>query len=75
MRTGHLPTPHIGVLGDIDKAIKILARTQPLKEKICEYIQNEEYIKQLVDVLHQAEEAESLENLHALCSLMQTIRE
>ncbi|KAJ3997780.1 component of IIS longevity pathway SMK-1-domain-containing protein [Lentinula boryana] len=73
IRTGHLPNPHMGMIGEIDKAIKTLARTQPVKEKICEYIQNEDYIKQLIKVLHQAEESESITNLHALCSLMQTI--
>ncbi|KAF9062224.1 component of IIS longevity pathway SMK-1-domain-containing protein [Rhodocollybia butyracea] len=73
MHTGHLPTPHVGILSEIEKAIKSLARTQPVKEKICEYIQHEDYIKQLIDVLHQAEASESLENLHALCNLMQTI--
>ncbi|KAJ3985763.1 component of IIS longevity pathway SMK-1-domain-containing protein [Lentinula detonsa] len=73
IRTGHLPNPHMGMIGEIDKAIKTLARTQQVKEKICEYIQNEDYIKQLIKVLHQAEESESITNLHALCSLMQTI--
>jgi len=32
-----------------------------------------DYIKSLVEVMHMAEDLESLENLHALCSLMQTI--
>ncbi|GAW00817.1 duf625 domain protein [Lentinula edodes] len=73
IRTGHLPAPHLGMIGEIDRAIKTLARTQQVKEKICEYIQNEDYIKKLIEVLHLAEESESLENLHALCSLMQTI--
>ena len=31
------------------------------------------YIKQLTGVFEQAEDLESLEDLHALCSLMQTI--
>ncbi|KIK67617.1 hypothetical protein GYMLUDRAFT_36354 [Collybiopsis luxurians FD-317 M1] len=73
MRTGHLPAPSLGMIGEIDRAIKTLARTNTVKEKICEYIQNEDYIKLLIDVLHQAEASESLHNLHALCSLMQTI--
>ena len=34
----------------------------------------QDYIKSLIDVLIQAEDLESLENLHALCSCMQTIR-
>jgi DUF438 domain-containing protein len=33
----------------------------------------QDYIKQLIVVLHQAEDLESIDDLHALCSLMQTI--
>lgn len=29
----------------------------------------------MIDVMNQAEDLESLDNLHALCTLMQTIRE
>ncbi|KAF9057866.1 component of IIS longevity pathway SMK-1-domain-containing protein [Panaeolus papilionaceus] len=73
IRSGHLPTPQLGIISEIERAIKSLARTQLVKERICEYIQQEEYIKSMIEVMHQAEELESLENLHALCSLMQTI--
>lgn len=45
-----------------------------MKERICEYIQQEDYIKSLLEVMVVAEAQENLENLHALCSLMQTIR-
>ena len=34
----------------------------------------QEYLKAMIDVMHQAEDLESLENLHPLCLLMQTIR-
>ncbi|KAF9450958.1 DUF625-domain-containing protein, partial [Macrolepiota fuliginosa MF-IS2] len=73
IRSGHLPPPQLGIIGEIERAIKALARTPPVKERICEYIQQEEYIKSLTEVLNTAEDLESLENLHALCSLMQTI--
>ncbi|KAF5393184.1 hypothetical protein D9757_001190 [Collybiopsis confluens] len=73
MRTGHLPLPRLGNIDEIDKAIKALARTNTVKEKICQYIQSENYIKHLIGILHDAEEIESLENLHALCGIMQTI--
>ncbi|KAJ3501132.1 hypothetical protein NLJ89_g9480 [Agrocybe chaxingu] len=73
IRSGHLPTPQMGIISEIERAIKSLARTQQVKERICEYIQHEEYIKSLIEVMHTAEDLESLENLHALCSLMQTI--
>lgn len=35
---------------------------------------SQDYIKQMIDVLTMAEDMESLDSLHALCSLMQTIR-
>ena len=41
MRSGHLPPPSLGIVGDIESAIKALARTQPVKERLCEYIQQE----------------------------------
>ncbi|KAF9006689.1 component of IIS longevity pathway SMK-1-domain-containing protein [Cyathus striatus] len=73
IRSGHLPQPQLGIIGEIERAIKALARTQVVKERVCEYIQQEDYIKQLIEVMNTAEDLESLENLHALCSLMQTI--
>lgn len=41
LHSGHLPTPQLGIIGEIERAIKALARTQPVKERICEYIQQE----------------------------------
>ncbi|KAG5639701.1 hypothetical protein H0H81_005884 [Sphagnurus paluster] len=73
IRSGHLPRPELGIISEIERAIKTLARTQSVKERICEYIQQEDYIKQLIEVMHTAEDLESMENLHALCSMMQTI--
>ncbi|KAI1795069.1 component of IIS longevity pathway SMK-1-domain-containing protein [Ganoderma leucocontextum] len=73
IRSGRLPQPQMGIIGDIDTAIKALTRTAMVKERVCEYIQNEEYIKALIDVFHQAEDLESLADLHALFACMQTI--
>ena len=39
IRSGHLPHPTLGIIPEIDRAIKALARTPSIKEKICEYIQ------------------------------------
>jgi hypothetical protein len=41
IRSGHLPSPQLGIIGEIERAIKALSRTQPVKERICEYIQQE----------------------------------
>ncbi|KAI0677650.1 DUF625-domain-containing protein [Trametes maxima] len=73
IRSGRLPQPQMGNIGEIDTAIKTLARTALVKERVCEYIQNEEYIKALIDVFNQSEDLESLADLHALFNCMQTI--
>ncbi|KAJ7118588.1 component of IIS longevity pathway SMK-1-domain-containing protein [Mycena crocata] len=72
-RSGSLPTPQLGLIADIDKAIKNVAKQGPVKERLCEYIMQEEYFKGLIEVLHTAEDLESIENLHALCNITQTI--
>lgn len=41
IRSGHLPQPQLGIIGEIERAIKTLARTAVIKERICEYIQTE----------------------------------
>lgn len=73
LRSGHLPVPTLGIINEIERAIKVLSRTAAMKERICEYIQAENYIKSLIRVMHHAEQHESLEDLHALCGLMQSI--
>ncbi|KAN0131375.1 DUF625 domain containing protein [Lactarius tabidus] len=73
IRSGHLPQPALGIIMEIDRAIRTLCRTPAIKDKICEYIQRADYIKAMIDVMHQAEDLENLENLHSLCALVQTI--
>ena len=48
IRSGRLPQPQMGIIGEIDSAIKTLARTAVVKERVCEYIQNEVCAKSLV---------------------------
>lgn len=75
VQAGRLPEPTLGIIGEIDKAIKFIGRTAPGREKICEYLVREDYIKALIDTFAQAEDLEALVDLHALCGLMQTICE
>ncbi|OCF33154.1 hypothetical protein I316_05199 [Kwoniella heveanensis BCC8398] len=53
--------------------IRMQSKSPLGRERAVEHILNEDYIKHLITVLEQAEDLESLEDLHALCSLMQTI--
>ncbi|KAJ7098713.1 component of IIS longevity pathway SMK-1-domain-containing protein [Mycena belliarum] len=73
VRDNQLPAPRLGNIADIDRALKGITKTQPVKERLCEYIMAEEYFKALIEVLQTAEDLESIENLHALCSITQTI--
>jgi protein phosphatase 4 regulatory subunit 3 len=41
VRAGHLPPPQMGFIPTVEKAVRALARTPALKERICEYIQVE----------------------------------
>ncbi|KAJ7167672.1 component of IIS longevity pathway SMK-1-domain-containing protein [Mycena filopes] len=72
-RGSFLPPPQLGNILDIERTIKGLSRQAQMKERLCEFIMQEEYFKGLIDVLNTAEDLESVENLHALCGCTQTI--
>ncbi|ELU45896.1 nucleus protein [Rhizoctonia solani AG-1 IA] len=63
MQAGQIPPPEFNNIGDIDRAIKFLSKNPALKEKICETL------------VYQAERSESLQHLHTLCRIMQTIND
>ncbi|KZW04010.1 DUF625-domain-containing protein [Exidia glandulosa HHB12029] len=73
IQSGRLPQPSLGVIKEVEHAIKALARSSTAKGRVCEYIINKNYVKQMIDVFSQAEDLESIEDLHALCSCMQAI--
>ncbi|EUC57696.1 component of IIS longevity pathway SMK-1 protein, partial [Rhizoctonia solani AG-3 Rhs1AP] len=73
MQAGQIPTPDFSTIGDIDRAIKLLSKNPALKEKICETLVYQKFICSLIDLFCEAERSESLQNLHALCRIMQTI--
>ncbi|KAL7420313.1 Platinum sensitivity protein [Cryptotrichosporon argae] len=65
--------PTLANIKDQDLALRMHVKSQAGRDRALEHILSDNYIKQLIGVLHQAEDLESLEDLHALCSLMQTI--
>ncbi|KAF9503306.1 hypothetical protein BS47DRAFT_1356318, partial [Hydnum rufescens UP504] len=71
----HLPKPALGIIGNVETAIKVIAKML----HGCECISSanahttQDYIKSLIDVMEQAEDLESLTDLHALYSIMHTI--
>ena len=103
LRNGQLPSPTMGAIEEVGRALKAISRSPSVKERLCElFIQQvrstpkgseavaclphlspsiystlascQDYIKQLIGVMTDVEDLESLEHLHLLCSLMQTIR-
>ncbi|KAH8118659.1 DUF625-domain-containing protein [Phellopilus nigrolimitatus] len=75
IQSGHLPTPNADApfIAEIEKAMRTMARSPKSRETICNYIQENKYIHQLLDAFEVAERDENLDALHALCSCMQTI--
>ncbi|ODN80464.1 hypothetical protein L202_02704 [Cryptococcus amylolentus CBS 6039] len=65
--------PTLANIRDQEFCLRAQAKSAAGRERAMEHILNEEYIKQLINVLEQAEDLESIADLHALCSLMQTI--
>ncbi|MCO5570199.1 hypothetical protein L7F22_023917 [Adiantum nelumboides] len=51
----------------------VYQRQQAARGKVAEWLFKDEYVKKLIPVFHDAEELEQLEDLHRLCSIMQTI--
>ncbi|KAK8844620.1 hypothetical protein IAR55_006467 [Kwoniella newhampshirensis] len=65
--------PTLANIKEQEMWLRMQAKSPIGRERAVEHIINEDYIKHLISVLEQAEDLESLEDLHALCSLMQTI--
>ncbi|BEJ13212.1 hypothetical protein CspHIS471_0303860 [Cutaneotrichosporon sp. HIS471] len=73
MARDHWQQPSLANIKDHEVWLRMQAKSAAGREHAVEHIIVEDYIKQLIVVLHQAEDLESLDDLHALCSLMQTI--
>ncbi|WRT63528.1 uncharacterized protein IL334_000433 [Kwoniella shivajii] len=65
--------PTLANIRDQEMFIRMQAKSPVGRERAVEHILGEDYIKHLIVVLEQAEDLESLDDLHILCSLMQTI--
>ncbi|CAK5262860.1 unnamed protein product [Mycena citricolor] len=71
--SSELPTPELGTLADIERIIKGLSRQSQLKDFLADYIMREDYFKKLISVFREAEDLESVRDLHTLCSVTQAI--
>ncbi|SCZ90217.1 BZ3500_MvSof-1268-A1-R1_Chr1-3g01846 [Microbotryum saponariae] len=71
--TAKLTDPTLGNLHELEHTIRSLSRTAVGRERTASTIVKSDFIQKLIRVHEEAEDLESLEDLHALCRVMQTI--
>lgn len=70
-----IPEPSLGNIADVEASIRVMVRTAVGRERTAMLIVQNQIVQKLIHVQEEAEDLESLEDLHALCRVMQTIRE
>lgn len=70
-----LPDPTLGNIAQVEASIRSMARTAVGRERTASAIIKMQLVQKLIKVQEEAEDLESLEDLHALCRVMQTICE
>ncbi|GAA5898668.1 hypothetical protein JCM5296_005955 [Sporobolomyces johnsonii] len=68
-----LPTPTLGSIDLLESSIRAMSRTAVGRERTANQIVKSGFVEKLIEVHGEAEDLESLEDLHALCRVMQTI--
>ncbi|GAA5950604.1 hypothetical protein JCM21900_002521 [Sporobolomyces salmonicolor] len=68
-----LPTPTLGSIDQLESSIRAMSRTAVGRERTANQIIKSGFVEKLIEVHGEAEDLESLEDLHALCRVMQTI--
>ena len=70
-----LPDPSLQNLEQVENAIRNMARTAAGRERTATNIVKSDFVQKLIAIHREAEDLESLDDLHALCRVMQSIRE
>ncbi len=68
-----LPEPKLANLKEIDDEMRNQSNTQVGRDALAKYVIHEEYIQKLVPLVGDAEDLESLSDLHRLCNIMKTL--
>lgn len=68
-----LPEPTLSNIHEIECMIKWACRSSYARERVSSNILRRDYVKQLQQVKLEAEDLESLKDLHALCTLVHSI--
>lgn len=68
-----LPPAELGALRDLDNSVRHLSQTPAGRDALAKVIMSESYIAKLIDLLDVAEDLESIDDLHLLCSIMKNV--
>lgn len=71
--TINLPDPTLGNLEQVEQAIRLMSNTANGRETLAKYLIHENYIPKLVPLVEEAEDLESLPDLHRLCTIMKLL--
>ena len=69
-----LPSPNLNNVSQLESTIRQMSRTAISRERLSLQIVKTGFIEKLIKVQQEAEDLESLSDLHSLCRVMQTIR-
>jgi hypothetical protein len=70
----NLPTPTLSNLLEIEKQIRSVHRAGPIRVRVAENVVSSDLVRKLVVLMKDAEDLQSIEDLHSFCLIMQAIR-
>lgn len=68
-----LPEPTLGNLKEVEDQMRGLGNTQGGRDALTKFIMSDGYILKLIPLVEEAEDLESLPDLHRLCNIMKTL--
>lgn len=68
-----LPDPNIGNLPEIETQLRIMSGTANGRDALTKYVLSQDLIGKLCPIVSEAEDLESLNDLHRLCNIMKII--
>lgn len=72
-QSGTLPPPSFDNIHHVQDSLKWQSRTPAGRERLANWIVKSDYVSSLIQLKSDAEDLESLDTLHALCIIMQTM--
>lgn len=69
----NLNTPSLGNLEEIDANIRSASMSQGGRGALAQFLLKEDYVRQLIKLVQEAEDLESLVDLHRLCNIMKAL--